>query len=213
MTGSRLIAVTGGSGSGKSWLAAALCADLGDDAAHLSLDHFYRDLGHLPEAERERVNFDDPAAIDWDSLRDVLAKLRAGEAAQVPRYDFATHLRMAETHVLMPARCVIVEGLWLLHTGWLRDFWSMSVFVHCCEKERLRRRIARDVVERGRSEESVRRQFAEHVEPMHERFVEPQSAWATHVVESPVPQEERRALALECAGLPTSGGSPETPGP
>ncbi len=77
----RLIAVVGGSGLGKTWLAAELAGWFGEAAAHLCLDHLYRDFGHLPETGRERVNFDDPAAIDWDSLRTVIESLERGETA------------------------------------------------------------------------------------------------------------------------------------
>ena len=200
MNGFRLIAVVGGSGSGKSWLASWLGAELGGTAAHLCLDDFYQDLGHLPENERDAVNFDDPAAIDWESLRGVIDCLERGEAADIPMYDFTTHLRKPETRIFENPGVVVMEGLWLLHPEWLREKISISVFVECPEEERLRRRIERDVLERGRTEESVRRQFFEHVKPMHDRFVEPQRDTATHCVNSPMEPHELAGLLQECAG-------------
>ena len=196
----RLIAVIGGSGSGKTWLAAELAGWLGDEAAHLSLDHFYRDLGHLPELERERVNFDEPAAIDWDTLRTVLESLSRGEVAQVPVYDFTEHVRTAETVELASRPFVVLEGLWLLHPEWLREKFVLSVFVDCPEEVRLLRRVERDVLTRGRTEESVRKQFFEHVLPMHARFVEPQREWATRCVGSPLLDEEQAELRRACRG-------------
>ena len=196
----RLIAVVGGSGSGKSWLASWLGAELGGAAAHLCLDDFYQDLGHLPEHERDGVNFDDPAAIDWESLRGVLDRLERGEAARIPVYDFTTHLRRPETREFGNPGLVVMEGLWLLHPEWLREKISVSVFVECPEDERLRRRIERDVFERGRTEESVRRQFFEHVKPMHDRFVEPQREWAMRLVNSPMEPHELTDLLLACGG-------------
>ncbi len=198
---SRFIAVTGGSGSGKSWLAAALLERLGAEAAHLSLDDFYRDLGHLPEAERAGVNFDDPAAIDWDALRNVLERLERGAAARIPRYDFATHTRHATSRRLARARFVLLDGLWLLHHGWLRDKLALSVFVDCPADERLRRRVARDVQTRGRTRGSVLRQFRQHVQPMHELFVEPQRAWATHCVTSPLEKNVQAELLAACLAM------------
>lgn len=195
-----MIAVVGGSGSGKTWLAAELAGWLGDDAAHLCLDHFYRDLGHLPEPERARVNFDDPAAIDWDALRMVLESLERGEVARVPVYDFAEHVRKEETVELESRPLVVLEGLWLLHPEWLREKFALSVFVDCPEELRLLRRVERDVITRGRTEESVKRQFAEHVQPMHARFVEPQRELAMLCVTSPLPEEEHNALRLACRG-------------
>lgn len=196
----RWIAVVGGSGSGKTWLAAELGEWLGDEAAHLCLDHFYRDLGHLPEPERALVNFDDPAAIDWDALRLVLESLERGEVARVPVYDFTEHVRKDETVELASRSLVVLEGLWLLHPEWLREKFALSVFVDCPEEVRLRRRLERDVITRGRTEESIRTQFAEHVQPMHVCFVEPQRELATWRVSSPLLEEERDALRLACRG-------------
>lgn len=194
----RLIAVVGGSGSGKTWLAADLAKRLGDDAVHLSLDHFYRDLGHLPVPDRERVNFDDPGAIDWDALRMVLESLERGEVARVPVYDFSEHVRKDETEGLASRPFIVLEGLWLLHPEWLREKIALSVFVDCPEEVRLQRRVERDVAARGRTEESVRRQFFDHVQPMHARFVEPQRGVAMRCVGSPIPEGELAGLLQAC---------------
>jgi len=196
----RLIAVVGGSGSGKTWLAEKIAGWLGDDAVQCSLDHFYRDLSHLPESERAGVNFDDPAAIDWEALRMVIESLERGEVAQVPIYDFARHVRRAETVELVGRPFVVLEGLWLLHPLWLREKFALSVFVDCPEELRLSRRVERDVATRGRTEESVRKQFAEHVQPMHARFVEPQRELAMRCVGSPLSHDEQIELLAACRG-------------
>lgn len=196
----RLIAVVGGSGSGKSWLANELTRWFGQSAAHLSLDYFYRDLGHLPGPERDRVNFDDPAAIDWESLQDVLESLERGRMTRVPVYDFAEHVRSPVMLELEARPVIVLEGLWLLHQDWLQEKFALSVFVDCPEDLRLSRRISRDVVTRGRSEESVRKQFEEHVQPMHARFVETQRGLATFCVNSPMLEGEWEALLEACRG-------------
>ena len=196
----RFIAVVGGSGSGKTWLVAELAGWFGKEAAHLCLDHFYRDLDHLPGSERELVNFDDPAAIDWDALLVVMESLERGEVAQIPVYDFTEHVRKEEIVVLESRPFVVIEGLWLLHPEWLREKFAMSVFVDCPEEVRLLRRVERDVIARGRTEESVRRQFAEHVQPMHACFVEPQREWAMRCVSSPLLKEEQIELFAACRG-------------
>lgn len=198
MSPPRFIALVGGSGSGKSWLAEKLLQDLGQDAVLLSLDDFYRDLGHLPEPQREQVNFDDPEAIDWDALREVLECLERGEPARIPIYDFTTHTRHATTRTLARTRVVLLDGLWLLHHAWLREKFSLSVFVDCPEEERMRRRIERDVLTRGRTQDSVLRQFTHHVQPMHLRFVEPQRHWAMHCVHSPLPDHQHAKLLHAC---------------
>jgi uridine kinase len=140
------------------------------------------------------------AAIDLDSLRRVLESLERGEVAQVPVYDFAEHVRKGEMVELECRPFVVLEGLWLLHPEWLRGKFAMSVFVDCPEDVRLMRRMERDVVTRGRTEESVRKQFAEHVQPMHARFVEPQRLLAMRCVSSPLLKEEQDELLAACRG-------------
>lgn len=198
MNNIRLIAVVGGSGSGKTWLAKELTEGFGDEAAHLCLDSFYLDLGHLPEAERDRVNFDDPAAIDWEALQMVLESLERGEVAQVPVYDFAEHVRKDEAIELASRPIIVLDGLWLLHPEWLREKFTTSVFVDCPEDVRLLRRMERDVITRGRTVESVKKQFEEHVQPMHERFVEPQRALAMLCVDSPLLEHQLVELLARC---------------
>ena len=184
------VAVVGGSGSGKTWLAEKLTAALAPRAARISLDDFYRDLSPLPPAERARVNFDDPAAIDWEKFRAIISTMRFGEKIHLPIYDFATHTRKAESCDFSPPPLIVWDGLWLLHHDELRERFALMIFVDCGVEERFLRRSERDVRERGRSFESVRCQFFEHVQPLHEKFVEPQRAKAQQVVASPLGQTE-----------------------
>ena len=184
------VAVVGGSGSGKTWLAEKLAAALAPRAARISLDDFYRDLSRLPVAERAAVNFDDPAAIDWEKFRAIINTMRFGEKIHLPLYDFATHTRKAESCAFSPPPVVVWDGLWLLHHDWLREKFALSIFVDCGAAERFRRRSERDVRERGRSIESVRCQFFEHVQPMHERHVEPQRHQAQQIMTSPLTEAQ-----------------------
>jgi uridine kinase len=177
-----LVAIVGGSGSGKTWLAEKLRAALGRQAARLSLDDFYCDRSGVPPARRGRINFDHPRAIDWALFERVLAECRAGRAVRVPRYDFATHTRRAEWARFTPRRIVLVDGLWLLHRRALRRLFEVSLFLDCPAATRLERRLARDVRERGRTAASVRRQFRRAVAPMHARFVQPQARLAQAVI-------------------------------
>lgn len=166
-----LVAIVGGSGSGKSWLAKNLQTALGKRAGRLSLDDFYRDRSHLSPARRERVNFDNPAAIDWLGFKKVLKDCLRGRELKVPEYDFQTHCRLRGPRSLKPKPIMLVDGLWLLRFRGIRRLFGFAIFVDVPMRMRLRRRLARDVTVRGRSQKSVAEKFRKTVEPMHRRFV------------------------------------------
>jgi uridine kinase len=178
-----LVAIVGGSGSGKSWLAERLEKSFAGRAARLSLDDFYRDRSRLPPARRAKINFDNPAAIDWLCFRSVLVNLSKGKSARLPEYDFTSHSRKARWRTLQPKQVVIVDGLWLLRSPALRRLFDQTIFLDCCEATRLSRRLARDLKTRGRTERSVREQFQTTVQPMHAKFVQSQRKWADIVIE------------------------------
>jgi uridine kinase len=190
----RLVAVVGGSGSGKTWLADHLQKSVGDGVGRLSLDDFYLDRSHLPAAQREKINFDHPSAIDWPLVEKSLKACRAGRSFRVPRYDFTSHTRLPCCEMFRPRPLNIVEGLWLLLRPPVRSFFALRIFIECPLRVRLARRLNRDAAERGRSRESVRKQFWETVAPMHERHVAPQARWAHFVLESPPKSDRVRQL-------------------
>lgn len=189
-TPSTLIALTGGSGAGKTWLADRLCQEFGDEATSLSLDDFYCDLSHLKLSEREKTNFDQPDAIDWPLFETVLGELRNGAEVLSPRYDFVSHTRSAggEWHNSKPF--IFVEGLWLLWHPHVRKQFNFRVYLDCVQSVRWERREARDLNERGRTRDAIRKQFLTVVAPMHERFVEAQKPWADLVLEESITQSE-----------------------
>jgi uridine kinase len=203
-----LIAIVGGSGSGKTWFARRLKRRLGRVAGLISLDDFYRDLSALPKRERDRRNFDDPAAIEWPLFIETLTRIRRGEPAAIPRYDFATHTRRARPRRWKPKPIVLLDGLWLLREARARRLYSLSIYVDAPTEVRLQRRIARDRKERGRSRASVLRQFREHVEPMHRRFVAPQARHADQVVDSEVSDEGLYKLAAMVKEWSAKSGKP-----
>ena len=190
----RLIAVVGGSGAGKGWLVERLCRLLGADACHLELDDFYRDRSHLPLARRARLNFDVPAAIDWDGAQRVLRACRAGRATSLPRYDFATHSRATERTDWQPRPIVLVDGLWLLRPPAIRALFDLRIFLDTPTALRRSRRLSRDVAERGYTRAAVERQLRT-VLPMHTRYVEPQRKWADVVLTQPFQEEQLLGLA------------------
>ncbi|MDB6057171.1 MAG: uridine kinase [Verrucomicrobiales bacterium] len=196
----QLVAVVGGSGAGKTYLANQLKKELGKDALVLSLDSFYRDLSNVPLERRAKRNFDDPRAIDWECLERTLKQLISRKPAKVPCYDFATHCRNAQPIVLQPKPIIIVDGLWLLRKASIRRLFDLKIFIECRTRLRFERRMRRDVVERGRTEDSVCEQFIETVAPMHKKFVQAQARWADVVLPGTFGESDVKALAKKIAG-------------
>ena len=191
----QLIAIVGGSGSGKTWLAEHLKSRLGAQAALLSLDDFYFDLSKLPPEAREQINFDHPQTIDWPLFERVLDDCLSGRATGIPQYDFTTHTRLPQIELFRPAPVVLVEGLWLLHPPKLRDWFDLKIFLDSPEALRLKRRLVRDVTGRGRTPYSVRKQFEETVAPMHGRYVAPQAKYADIVLRHEPAERDLHELA------------------
>lgn len=205
----KLIALTGGSGAGKSWLANHLHREFDDEATTLSLDNFYCDFSHHKLSDREKINFDHPDSIDWALFENVLHALQNGETVLVPRYDFVSHTRWNNGEWCSPHPFIFVEGLWLLSSARIRELFNLRVFLDCPEALRLQRRLARDVKERGRTADSIREQFGNVVAPMHERFVEVQKPWADLVIAQPISQNDLDHLDARIRALgPESNSTP-----
>lgn len=177
----------GPSCSGKSVLAHGVAERLaagGRASVVLPMDAYYADLSHLPLEERARCNFDDPQALDWALLADHLDALARGESIERPCYDFATHTRQARSHRVAPEPFVLIEGLLALHAETVRARVGLGVYVHAEDSVCLARRVERDTRDRGRTPESVVRQYGLSVRPMAERYVWPSRATADIVVDT-----------------------------
>ncbi|MDA1275934.1 MAG: uridine kinase [Verrucomicrobia bacterium] len=183
---SQLVAIVGGSGSGKTWLATELQRRLGRTAARISLDDFYKDRSGLSETRRRTINYDHPRAIDWTLFESVLRGFRAGQIIPLPRYNFASHTRSQNRTPYLPKPIVLVEGLWLLRRPSIRSLFALGIFIDCPIAIRLDRRLRRDVSERGRDARTVRQQFTNVVNPMHRQFVQPQMKRADVVLRKPL---------------------------
>ena len=199
------VAIVGGSGAGKSWLAERLQQCFGRNCTRVCLDNFYRDRSHLPTGKRESINYDHPRAIDWARVTQFLRDARAGRTTFLPQYDFRTHTRV-EPLLWDPRRIVIFEGLWLLTRETARRHFDLSIFLDAAGWLRLRWRVARDVAERGRTPESVRRLFISQVGPMHVRHVAPQRRWADMVLKQKIGKPEIDQVAGAICGLMSPGG-------
>lgn len=177
-----LIAMTGGSGSGKSTVADALvelCADIGIVIFHE--DGYYWPMSHYGAADTDaaraaiisRVNYDDPISKETSLMARQLADLKAGRTIEQPIYDYDHHDRKEETLTIAPAPIIVLEGIHALSVPELAPLIDLSIYVDTPDDLRLARRLRRDVVERGRSVESVLAQYLGTVRASHYRHTFP----------------------------------------
>jgi uridine kinase len=178
-----ILGVAGGSGSGKTTVVRAIIAALGGGhAAVVHHDSYYRDTSHLSLDERQAINYDHPDSLETELLVEHLKELRAGRTVGVPVYDFSEHTRLAQREHLQPQKVIIVDGLLILWDPQLRALMDIKVYVDTDADLRFIRRLERDIVERGRSAESVIRQYLATVRPMHLEFVEPSKRYADMIL-------------------------------
>lgn len=178
-----LVGIAGGSGSGKTALAAALCDALRPAlVGRLSQDAYYRDRSGLSPAAREGLNFDAPEALDLDLFAEHLGALRRGQRVRPPGYCFVTHCRRGRGETVGPADIILVDGLLLFLDAPPRELLDLRIYLDAPDDLRLSRRLARDVRERGRTAESVVAQYRTSTFPAHRRYVEPSKAWADLVL-------------------------------
>ena len=167
----KIVGIAGGTGSGKTTLARKIREGLGAASTLIQFDWYYRDLSYLPLKEREEVNFDHPASLESELLVDHLKRLKSGQPIDVPLYDFKTHSRL-----------LVVEGILLFCFEPLRDMLDIKIFVDTDADIRVFRRIRRDMRERGRDFNSIRKQYYKTVRPMHLEFVEPSKRYADVII-------------------------------
>jgi uridine kinase len=185
-----VIGVAGGSGSGKSTLVKKLLeafvvggnAHGSESVAMLAHDSYYKAHDGMTFEERARLNYDHPGAFDTAMMVEHLRALRLGVPVAQPVYSFTEHNRREETVLVKPSRVVIVDGILIFENEALRDQMDIKVFVDTDSDVRLARRVMRDVIDRGRTMESVIEQYLNTVKPMHEEFVEPSKRWADVII-------------------------------
>ncbi|UYL09526.1 uridine kinase [Bdellovibrio sp. SKB1291214] len=189
-----IIGVAGGSGSGKTFFARELQSLLGKE--HCSIlyqDNYYHDQSARFDGDGGSVNFDHPESLDFSLLAEGLRILKEGKTLSVPLYDFKTHTRLPDTESKAPTRIVLVDGILILHSPEVRAELDEAIYFDTPEFIRFERRLQRDVQERGRTPEGVRKQFELQVRPMHNMFVEPSKEHAHRIIKDH--EDYHRALA------------------
>ena len=177
------IGICGGTGSGKTTIARSIVEAVGEQNVVLvEQDSYYRNLADMPLDERHQANFDHPDSIDSDMLVNHLLRLKQGLQVEMPLYDFKSHTRSDRIEIIEPRPVVVVEGILIFAESRVLDLLDVRVFVDTPDDIRFIRRLQRDIVERGRTVESVIGQYYRTVRPMHHEFVEPSKRHADIIV-------------------------------
>ncbi|HEY2932057.1 MAG TPA: uridine kinase [Acidobacteriota bacterium] len=177
-----IIGIAGGTGSGKTTLARKIQSAMGENTAIIHQDSYYRDHADLPLNERHGLNFDHPDAFDSFLLIEQIRSLHEGIAIEKPIYNFHTHARQPETERVEPRDVILVEGILIFYYSELRPLMELKLYVDNDPDVRFIRRLTRDLLERGRSLESVVDQYLNTVRPMHLQFIEPTKRFADLII-------------------------------
>lgn len=189
-----LIGISGASGSGKTLVAKTLQDALqSEHVLILQEDSYYKDLSHLPFEQRVHFNFDHPDAFDHQLLISHLKDLLQQRPIELPLYDFTQHIRRKETRTVKPHPIIILEGILVLAIPELRELMNIKIFVDTPADICFIRRLERDIEERGRTVESVIRQYQETVRPMYMQFIEPSKRYADIII----PHGGKNVIAID----------------
>ncbi len=193
-----IVGIAGASASGKSLIASTIYGELlekvGDhQIGVITEDCYYRDQSHLSMEERVKTNYDHPSALDHDLLCEHLEQLIAGNPVEVPEYSYTEHTRTENTVTMTPKKVIILEGILLLTDPRLRELMHASIFMDTPLDICLLRRVTRDVQDRGRTMESVLKQYQKTVRPMFMQFIEPSKQYADIIV----PRGGKNRIAID----------------
>ena len=189
-----IIGIAGGTGSGKTTVVKKIIESLpAGEVSVLPQDSYYKDSSHIPPEDRQKINFDEPAAFAWELLISHLEQLKAGKSIEVPTYSYLTCTRQKETVPMHPRDVVIVEGILVFSDDKLRNMMDIKVFVDADADDRLIRVINRDCIERGRTPQMVVDRYERVLKPMHNMYIEP----AKHYADLIIPQGGNNTVAIK----------------
>lgn len=179
-----LVAIAGGTGSGKTYVAKKLQAI---DPARISIvshDNYYRDHSDIPIADRKKLNYDEPSALDNNLFIEQLKQLKKGIGVDMPQYDFATHTRKPATVAFSPTPVIIIEGILILTDADIRNLFDLKIFIDVDADIRLARRLQRDIGERDRTFQESINQYLTSAQPMYDLYVEPGKDYADLIIQN-----------------------------
>jgi len=179
--GVKIIGITGGSGSGKTTIVRKI-AEIIPDFLFIPQDNYYKSAEYMSNKNITAFNFDHPDAFDNDFIINQLNDLKNFKEVEMPQYDFVHHRRMDESIKIKPKKLIIFEGIMILFDKRIRDLIDLKLYVDTPDDIRFIRRLERDTTERGRTVESVIKQYIEVVRPGHYEFIEPTKRYADLII-------------------------------
>ena len=189
-----IIAISGGSASGKSTVVSEIVEKLQSvDISVICHDDYYKDQSHLTMEERIQTNYDHPSSLDNQLFVEHLHLLMEGKSIEKTIYDFVSHNRKKETVTIKPTKVIFIEGILVLEEKRIRDCADVKIFVKSDEDIRFIRRLKRDIEERGRTLEAVINQYLLTVKPMFNKFVNPSSRYADIII----PNDNKHDVAVD----------------
>lgn len=189
-----IIAIAGGSASGKSTVVEEIVASLKSvEITVICHDDYYKDQSHMTMEERVKTNYDHPSSLDNELFVSHLKTLIKGESIKKPQYDFVNHTRKRKTVEVKPTKIIIIEGILVLEEKQIRDLSDVKIFVKCDEDVRFIRRLKRDIEERGRTLDAVVNQYLATVKPMFNKYVNPSSRYADLII----PNDKKHDVAVD----------------
>ncbi len=177
-----IIGIAGASGSGKSFFASKLQSKLDRQTLFISQDSYYKQQSTIPLTQRERVNYDHPDAIDFVLFTEHIKALKSGHSINQPVYDFTVHDRKKETLKTDSANIIILDGILLFVVPALNEIIDCKIFIDTPLDVCFIRRLQRDMNDRGRSAESVIKQYMTTVRPMYLKYVLPSKQHADYII-------------------------------
>lgn len=180
-----VIGIAGSSGSGKTFF---LNCFLNHFQQHeitlISQDDYYIPANTKTQEENKLYNFDLPTAIDREAFYQDIKALFDGKTIQKEEYTFNNPALKPRVFEIKPAPILIVEGLFIFHYDEVNELLNHRIFISAEEEIALKRRLRRDLIERGYFEDDVRYKWVNHVLPSYHEFLLPYKDSCDRIIEN-----------------------------
>lgn len=169
-----IVGITGGSASGKtSFLNSLKDGFSKEEVCLISFDNYYKPLAQIPLDNNGQPNFDEPEALDIESIVNDLVKLKKGESYERAEYNFNVENWIPKIIKHDSAKIIIVEGLFIFSEPQIRKHLDLRIFVDAAHEVRWQRRVKRDLSERNVDETTSKYQWQNHVAPSENKYLVP----------------------------------------